>query len=40
MNLVFKLSLCPTTYAIVGEVPSSRAYAQAIVIGRAVYVYG
>lgn len=40
VNLIFKLSLGPTTYTIVGETPSSRVRAQTIVLGRAMYVVG
>ncbi|OLN83339.1 Maltose permease MAL31-like protein 4 [Colletotrichum chlorophyti] len=40
VNLIFKLSLGPTTYVIVGETSSSRVRAQTIVLGRAVYVVG
>ncbi|KAG4434216.1 hypothetical protein IFR05_010286 [Cadophora sp. M221] len=38
VQCVFKLSLGPTTYVIVGEMSSSRIRAQTIVLGRAVYV--
>ncbi|KAL1846253.1 hypothetical protein Daus18300_014308 [Diaporthe australafricana] len=40
VNLIFKLSLGPTTYTIVGEMSSSRVRAQTIVLGRAMYVVG
>lgn len=40
VNFVFKISLGPTCYTIVGETSSSRVRAQTIVIGRAVYVAG
>lgn len=40
VNFVFKISLGPTCYTIVGEASSSRVRAQTIVIGRAVYVAG
>ncbi|KAK8038284.1 alpha-glucosides permease MPH2/3 [Apiospora phragmitis] len=40
VNFVFKISLGPTCYTIVGEASSSRVRAQTIVIGRAVYVVG
>lgn len=40
VQIAFKVSLGPTTYVIVGEIPSSRVRAQTIVLGRAVYVCG
>ncbi|TDZ34355.1 General alpha-glucoside permease [Colletotrichum spinosum] len=40
INFVFKMSLGPTCYVIVGETSSSRVRAQTIVLGRAVYVVG
>ncbi|KAK7935869.1 hypothetical protein PG985_001364 [Apiospora marii] len=40
VNFVFKISLGPTCYTIVGEASASRVRAQTIVIGRAVYVAG
>ncbi|KAH6986685.1 alpha-glucosides permease MPH2/3 [Ilyonectria destructans] len=38
VQCIFKVSLGPTTYVIVGEMASSRVRAQTIVLGRAVYV--
>ncbi|KAJ1325201.1 MFS transporter SP family general alpha glucoside:H+ symporter [Microdochium nivale] len=38
VQVIFKVSLGPTTYVIVGEIASSRVRAQTIVIGRSVYV--
>ncbi|KXJ87019.1 alpha-glucosides permease MPH2/3 [Microdochium bolleyi] len=38
VQIIFKISLGPTTYVIVGEIASSRVRAQTIVLGRAVYV--
>lgn len=38
VQCIFKVSLGPTTYVIVGETSSSRIRAQTIVLGRAVYV--
>ncbi|KAH7129198.1 alpha-glucosides permease MPH2/3 [Dactylonectria macrodidyma] len=38
VQCVFKVSLGPTTYVVVGEMSSSRVRAQTIVLGRAVYV--
>jgi SP family general alpha glucoside:H+ symporter-like MFS transporter len=40
INLIFKLSIGPTCFVIVGETSSSRVRAQTIVLGRAVYVVG
>ncbi|KAH7324173.1 general substrate transporter [Stachybotrys elegans] len=40
VQIVFKVSLGPTGYVIVGETSSSRVRAQTIVMGRAVYVLG
>ncbi|KAM5343363.1 hypothetical protein ACJ41O_011900 [Fusarium nematophilum] len=40
VQCIFKVSLGPTTYVIVGETSSSRVRAQTIVLGRAVYVCG
>lgn len=40
VQIIFKLSLGPTTYVIVAEASSSRVRAQTIVIGRAIYVTG
>lgn len=38
VQCIFKVSLGPTTYVVVGEMASSRVRAQTIVLGRAVYV--
>jgi SP family general alpha glucoside:H+ symporter-like MFS transporter len=38
--LIFKLSLGPTCFTIVGETPSGRVRAQTVVLGRAIYVVG
>lgn len=38
VQCVFKISLGPTTYVVVGETASNRVRAQTIVLGRAVYV--
>ncbi|KAH7139895.1 alpha-glucosides permease MPH2/3 [Dactylonectria estremocensis] len=38
VQCIFKVSLGPTTYVIVGEMAASRVRAQTIVLGRAVYV--
>ncbi|KAG9249453.1 alpha-glucosides permease MPH2/3 [Emericellopsis atlantica] len=38
VQCVFKVSLGPTTYVIVGEMSSSRVRAQTIVLGRGLYV--
>lgn len=38
VQCIFKVSLGPTTYVVVGEMTSSRVRAQTIVLGRAVYV--
>ncbi|KAH6988091.1 alpha-glucosides permease MPH2/3 [Ilyonectria sp. MPI-CAGE-AT-0026] len=38
VQCIFKVSLGPTTYVVVGETSSSRIRAQTIVLGRAVYV--
>ncbi|KAF7550503.1 hypothetical protein G7Z17_g5669 [Cylindrodendrum hubeiense] len=38
VQCIFKVSLGPTTYVVVGETASSRVRAQTIVLGRAVYV--
>ncbi|KAM0276285.1 hypothetical protein ACHAQH_006915 [Verticillium albo-atrum] len=38
VQCIFKVSLGPTTYVVVGETSSSRLRAQTIVLGRAVYV--
>jgi SP family general alpha glucoside:H+ symporter-like MFS transporter len=40
VQIIFKLTLGPVTYVIVGETPSNRTRAQAIVLGRAIYVVG
>ncbi|KAH7021332.1 general substrate transporter [Microdochium trichocladiopsis] len=40
VQIIFKISLGPTTYVIVGEIASNRVRAQTIVLGRAVYVCG
>ncbi|KAI9155110.1 alpha-glucosides permease MPH2/3 [Paramyrothecium foliicola] len=40
VQCIFKVSLGPTTYVIVGEMSSSRVRAQTIVLGRAIYVCG
>lgn len=40
VNLIFKLSLGPTCFTIVGETPSGRVRAQTVVLGRAIYVVG
>lgn len=40
VQIIFKVSLGPTTYVIVGETSSTRIRAQTIVLGRAVYVCG
>ncbi|KAH7367851.1 alpha-glucosides permease MPH2/3 [Plectosphaerella cucumerina] len=38
VQCAFKISLGPTTYVIVGEMPSNRVRAQTIVLGRGIYV--
>ena len=38
VQCIFKVSLGPTTYVVVGEISSSRVRAQTIVLGRAIYV--
>ncbi|KAI6778180.1 uncharacterized protein J7T54_002715 [Emericellopsis cladophorae] len=38
VQCIFKVSLGPTTYVIVGEMSSSRVRAQTIVLGRGLYV--
>lgn len=38
VQIIFKISIGPTAFVIVGEMASSRIRAQTIVIGRAVYV--
>ncbi|KAI1876750.1 uncharacterized protein JN550_000822 [Neoarthrinium moseri] len=40
VQIIFKVSLGPTTYVIVAETSSNRVRAQTIVLGRAVYVTG
>jgi SP family general alpha glucoside:H+ symporter-like MFS transporter len=40
VQIIFKISLGPTTYVIVAETSSNRIRAQTIVLGRAVYVVG
>jgi len=40
VQVIFKISLGPTTYVIVGEIASNRVRAQTIVLGRAVYICG
>ncbi|GAB7358937.1 hypothetical protein MBLNU230_g5013t1 [Neophaeotheca triangularis] len=40
VQCIFKVSLGPTTYVVVGEMSSSRVRAQTVVIGRTVYVIG
>ncbi|KAH6686670.1 general substrate transporter [Plectosphaerella plurivora] len=40
VQCIFKVSLGPTTYVVVGEIASNRVRAQTIVLGRAVYVCG
>lgn len=40
VQIIFKISLGPTTYVIVGEIASNRVRAQTIVLGRAIYICG
>lgn len=40
VQIVFKISLGPTTYVVVAETSSSRVRAQTVVLGRAVYIVG
>ncbi|KAJ4253964.1 hypothetical protein NW762_010363 [Fusarium torreyae] len=40
VQCIFKVSVGPVTYVVVGETASSRVRAQTIVLGRAVYVCG
>ncbi|KAK0391134.1 hypothetical protein NLU13_0636 [Sarocladium strictum] len=37
-NLTFKLTIGPSCFVVVGEIPSNRVRAQTIVLGRSVYV--
>ncbi|KAF1961132.1 general substrate transporter [Byssothecium circinans] len=40
VQIIFKVSLGPTTYVVVAETSSSRVRAQTIVLGRAIYIVG
>lgn len=40
INLVFKLSLGPACYTIIGETPNSRVRAQSVVLARTTYIIG